>query len=141
LNSLNIFYLNGPCMFLCWHNFLLLYFKVLKHILMMSSHLCLQIDRPKKLLILNATVCCVISHILLFDMGMHECLEKILTWTKWKWKHECNISFFKRSNTFTLQFGLYEFGGCAGSSSHAHAYNFLGVVCFHLGTWIMFQNL
>jgi hypothetical protein len=51
-------------------------------------------------------VCCVISRILLFDMGMHECLEKILTKAKWKWKHEWNISSLKRSSTFTLQFGL-----------------------------------
>jgi hypothetical protein len=39
-------------MFLHWH-ILLLYPKVLKLISMMSSCLCLQIDRPKKLLILN----------------------------------------------------------------------------------------
>jgi hypothetical protein len=72
----------------------------------MSLCLYLQIDRPKKLLILSAIVCCVTSHILLFNMGMHECLEKILTWAKWKWEHECNISSFRCSNTFTLQFGL-----------------------------------
>lgn len=67
---------------LWWHIFFFLYFKVLKCIFVMNSHLCLQIDKPKKLLILNATVCCVIFRILLFDMGMHECLEKMLTWTK-----------------------------------------------------------
>jgi hypothetical protein len=29
---------------------------------------------------------------------------------------------------------LYEVGGCAKSFSHAHPSNFLGMVCFHLGT-------
>jgi hypothetical protein len=51
-NFLIYFYLDGPHMFLHWH-ILLLYPKALKLISMMSSCLCLQIDRPKKLLILN----------------------------------------------------------------------------------------
>ncbi len=31
---------------------------------------------------------------------------KILTWAKWKWEHEYNISSLRCSNTFTFQFGL-----------------------------------
>jgi hypothetical protein len=48
----------------------------------------------------------VFSCILLFDMGMHESLEEILVEAKWKWELEWNISSFRRSNTFTFQFGL-----------------------------------
>jgi hypothetical protein len=70
-------------MFLHSH-ILLLYLKVSKLILVMSSHLHLQTDRPKKLLIPTSTVCCVISYILLFDMGMHKCLEKNIDMSKVK---------------------------------------------------------
>jgi hypothetical protein len=55
-------------MFLHWHILMLLYLKVSKCISMMSSCLCLQIDRPKKLLILsvNGLLCyfphCVVWH-------------------------------------------------------------------------------
>jgi hypothetical protein len=51
-NLLIFFNLDAPQFFLHWH-ILLLYPKVLKLISMMSSCLHLQIDRPKKLLILN----------------------------------------------------------------------------------------
>ncbi len=50
-------------MFLHWHILLLLYFKVSICIAMMGSCLCLQIDRPKKLIILNINgLLCYFSH-------------------------------------------------------------------------------
>jgi hypothetical protein len=97
---INFYLFKWATYFLHWH--ILLYPKVLKLISMMSSCLCLQIDKPKTLLFLNINSLLCYFCILLFDMRMHECLEKILRWAKWK----CNISFLMHSSTFTLQFGF-----------------------------------
>lgn len=44
--------------------------------------------------------------ILMFNAGMHECLEELLTRAKWKLKLEWNISFLWHSTTFSLEFDL-----------------------------------
>jgi hypothetical protein len=51
-------------------------------------------------------MCYVISCIFLFEMGMNESLEKILTRGKWKWKLESRISSLMLSIVFTLQFSF-----------------------------------
>jgi hypothetical protein len=66
-------------------------------------------------------VCCFISHILLFDMGMHECLEKY--WHEQSESENMNATFPFLGVQILLHYNLvlYEVGGCSGSSSHVHA--------------------
>ncbi len=49
---------------------------------------------------------CVIFSILLFDVGMHKCLQKILMGAMWKLKSKWSIFSLRHSTTFTWEMGL-----------------------------------
>jgi hypothetical protein len=107
-------------------------------------HLCLHLSllEPKKMLILNINgVLCYFLHLVILQ-GNAKVFGKMLTRPKWKLELEWKIFLLWHFKSFMSQFGLVWNLRMCCKFPNAHAWKFVGFVCFHLAIiWTMLQDI